>query len=465
MSHCQSSARSGSGVSLAPGSVAFVTLGCAKNTVDTEVMHSRLAAAGWRLEMDPARADVTVINTCGFIGPAREESIATILEVAQLQQSDPRKMLVVTGCMVTRYADELWNEIPEIDLLVDLASFGRIDRLLQETRETGQRQRYQGGDTYLYRGRDRKGRLTLPHTTYVKIAEGCNHTCAFCAIPGFKGRFQSRAPEDVIEEVRSLVADGVKELNLISQDTSFYGVDRGGRRTLPELLRRIDEEVEGDYWLRLLYLYPTEVDARLLDEIARNPRVLPYVDIPLQHAADSVLQAMGRGQSGDRLRQLVTEIRARIPEVTIRTTMLVGFPAEGDAEFAALEAFVRELRFDNLGVFTYSLEQGTPAEGLGDPVPEALKEERRDRLMALQERISAETNAARVGRRMRVLVDRLAEDVAIARAALHAPEIDGHVRVLRRAGTAPPRVGTFVDVEIIDADIYDLDALVVAAAE
>jgi ribosomal protein S12 methylthiotransferase len=451
--------------STTPGSVAFITLGCAKNTVDTEVMHSRLAAAGWRLEPDPERADVTVINTCGFIGPAREESITTILEVAQRQQSDPRKMLVVTGCMVTRYADDLWNEIPEIDLLVDLASFGRIDRLLQEARETGERRRCQGGDTYLYRGRDRKGRLTLPHTTYVKIAEGCNHTCAFCAIPGFKGRFQSRPAEDIVAEVRALVADGVKELNFISQDTSFYGVDLGGRRTLPRLLQRIAAEVEGDYWLRLLYLYPTEVDAALLEEIATNPRVLPYVDIPLQHAAGTVLQAMGRGQDGERLRRLIGEIRGRIPGVAIRTTMLVGFPTEGEAEFRELEAFVGELRFDNLGVFTYSLEEGTPAEGRGDPLPQELKDERRDRLMALQEGVSAELNAARVGSRMRVLVDRAAADLTIARAALHAPEIDGHVRIARRPGAAVPRAGSFVDVEIIDADIYDLDAVSLAAAE
>lgn len=444
------------------GTVAFITLGCAKNTVDTEVMHSRLRASGWLLVQDPVQADVTVINTCAFIGPAREESINTILEIAGLKEDDATKTLAVTGCMVTRYADELWREIPEIDLLVDLASFDRIDRMLDETLEAGERRRYQGGDTYLYRGRDRTGRLTLPHTTYVKIAEGCNHTCAFCAIPNFKGRFKSRGLDDIVAEVGGLVGEGVKELSFISQDTSFYGVDLGGKRLLPELLRRIEEEIPGDYWIRLFYLYPSEVDRALMEEMAHNARVVPYVDIPLQHADDQVLKAMGRSLDGERLAALVEAIRARVPGVAVRTTMLVGFPAEGEAEFGRLEAFVKRLRFDNLGVFTYSLEEGTRAEGLGDPVPDAVKEERRDRLMALQERVAAEINEERVGERLRVLVDRISDEGAIARGTMHGPEIDGHVRIARRPGERLPLVGRFVDVEVIDSHVHDLDAIVVS---
>ncbi len=443
------------------GSVAFITLGCAKNTVDTEVMHSRLADAGWLLEHDPSRADVTVINTCGFIGPAREESIETILDVAREQRGRDRKTLVVTGCMVTRYADELWKEIPEIDLLVDLGSFARIDRLLDETIETGERRRYQSGDTYLYRGRDRSGRLTLPHTTYVKIAEGCNHDCSFCAIPSFKGPFQSRSTEDILEEAKTLVAQGVKELNLISQDTSFYGVDLDGRRLLPELLRSIANQVEGDYWLRLLYLYPTEVDGALIEEIATNPHVVPYVDIPLQHADPTVLRAMGRGRGGAQLETLIGRIRGAVEEVSVRTTLIVGFPGEGEDEFHRLEHFVEEMRFDHLGVFTYSHEDGTRAFFLGDPIPQEIKQERRDRLLARQEVISAELNEARVGKKIKVLIDRFGTDAAIARAPFHAPEIDGRVHVVGADGRPPPSPGSFARVELIDSDIYDLDAVVV----
>ncbi len=440
--------------------VAFVTLGCPKNTVDTEVMHSRLIGDGWELVLDPGAADAAVINTCGFIGPAREESVNTILEVARLKAASDSRLstLVVTGCMVTRYADELWNEIPEIDVLVDLASFGNIDRILNEAREVGERRRYQGGDTYLYQGRDRTGRLTLPHTTYVKIAEGCDHTCAFCAIPGFKGGFKSRQPDDIVDEVATLVRGGTRELNFISQDTSFYGVDLAGKRQLSSLLRRIAQDVDGDYWVRLLYLYPTEVDRVLLEEMARNPRVVPYVDVPLQHADAKVLRAMRRGGSPERLKGLVSEIREVIPDVAIRTTFIVGFPGETEAEFQVLEDFVREQRFDNMGVFTYSPEEGTRAEPLGDPVPEEVKEERQDRLMALQQEISAGVNEERVGRGMRVLVDRIAEGVALARGPLHAPEIDGHVRIMRSAMGALPTPGRFEDVEIVDSHIYDLDA-------
>ena len=441
------------------GSVSFITLGCAKNTVDTEVMHSRLADAGWVLELNPSSADVTVINTCGFIGPAREESIETILGVARDQQKKEGKTLVVTGCMVTRYADELWKEIPEIDLLVDLGSFDRIDRLLDETIEAGERRRYQSGDTYLYRGRDRTGRLTLPHTTYVKIAEGCNHDCSFCAIPSFKGPFRSRRRDDIVTEAKTLVAQGVKELNLISQDTSFYGVDLGGRRLLPGLLRTIADQVEGDYWLRLLYLYPTEVDGALIEEIATNPRVVPYVDIPLQHADSAMLRSMGRGRGGSHLETLIEQIRGAIDELSVRTTLIVGFPGEGEDEFRRLEHFVEKMRFDHLGVFTYSQEEGTRAFLLGDPIPEEVKQERMDRLMARQERISSEINETRVGKTIDVLVDRFGTDAAIARAPFHAPEIDGRVHVVGPEGRRPPSPGSFARVEIVDSDIYDLDAV------
>jgi ribosomal protein S12 methylthiotransferase len=422
--------------------VHFHSLGCPKNLLDTEVMLGTLAGSGFALAEKLEDADVAVINTCAFIESAREESVKAILDVAELRESGRLRALVVAGCLPQRYGAELAKELPEVDAFVGTGAFQKIAQVLDDALAGRGRGVYvEAGRTHLYD--DASPRLlTGPgHSAYVKIAEGCDRVCTFCAIPGIRGRFQSRRLDSLVAEARALAAAGVRELNLVAQDSTSWGKDLRavpgvGRPKLPDLVRALDA-VDGIDWIRLLYVYPSAVTDALIEALALASRVLPYVDVPLQHASDRVLERMKRGASAARQRELVAKLRARIPGVTLRTTFIVGFPGETDDDFAQLLDFVAESRFDRVGIFRYSDEEGTAAAALGDKVPRSVARERYRRLAKLQAGIQAEALGALVGREAEVLVDAaIGAGRARGRLASQAPEIDGVV-FLRGAGLAP----------------------------
>lgn len=479
--------------------VGFVSLGCPKNLVDAEVMLGMVEQAGHEITADATSADVVVVNTCAFIDRAKQESIDTILEMAALKQEAAGRRLVVTGCMAERYRDELKREIPEIDAVLGTGEVPRILEALsggaaaasgpsgvspltfyrrdasvppseRETRGLPRAARPSephgeapqpvfGLDlpTYIYDA-DTPRRLTTPgHYAYVKIAEGCDYKCAFCIIPKMRGHYRSRPVESIVAEARGLAARGVKELLLISQDTTFYGIDRKERGALARLLRALNE-VDGLDWIRLLYLYPTTITDEVMDAMAACDKVCRYVDLPLQHASDAVLKRMRRPGTRASYETLLTRIRARVPGVALRTTFIVGFPGETDADFAELMDFVRTVRFDHLGVFTYSHEEGTTAFEMDDDVPEAVKEARREQLMAAQQAIVAERQQARVGETARFIVDGPSPDselVLCARLEGQAPDIDPLV-YLTECDPSAFRAGDLIEAEIVGAAGYDL---------
>lgn len=472
--------------------VGVISLGCAKNLVDTEVMLGHLDRAGLELTPDAARADVILVNTCAFIEASREESIQAILEAAELKRGRPAARLVVAGCMVQRYREELAAELPEVDAFIGL---DELDRVVEAVGGPAVAVRPAPGATsprsdlplvarraapppparpagsaaippvaarFLYDDRTPRLRATPPAWAYVKIAEGCDHTCAFCAIPGFRGAFRSRRPESVEAEARALAADGVREINLIAQDSSHYGRDLGLRDGLAALLCRLDGVPELA-WIRLHYLYPNTITPALVAAMAELERVVEYVDLPLQHAHPAVLGRMRRGGSGEGHLRLLQRFRDAMPGVTLRSTFIVGFPGETEAEFAELLEFVEAARFDHLGAFTYSHEDGTPARALADDVPEAVKRERLGRLMELQQPIAFERNRRLVGRVVDTLVEGVhpeTEHLLAGRMRSQAPDVDG--QVLINDGVARP--GEIVRVELTDVAGYDLVGGVVRPA-
>jgi ribosomal protein S12 methylthiotransferase len=439
--------------------VGVVSLGCAKNLVDTEVMLGHLGGAGWEVAPDPDDADVLLVNTCAFIGPAREESIRAILEATERKKEGRVQRVVVAGCMVQRYREELAREIPEVDAFVDLDELDRVVPRVEGARiEAPSPLRLVGQAprpaVYLYDETTPRLPSTPPWTAYVKIAEGCDHTCTFCAIPSFRGAFRSRRPSSIAREVERLAAAGTIELNLIAQDSSHYGRDLGLTEGLAGLLADLDR-IDGVRWLRVHYLYPNTITERLIETMARLPNVVDYVDVPLQHAHPAVLRRMRRGGSAERHLALLGRFRAAMPEGAMRTTLIVGFPGETEEEFEALLAFVQEARFDHLGAFTYSHEEGTAAGALADDVPEQVKAERLDRLMDLQRSIALERNRARVGSVVEVLAEGVhpeTEHLLVGRTRTQAPGVDGHV--LLNDGFA--RAGEIVRVELTDVAGYDL---------
>ena len=448
-------------------SVHFRSLGCAKNLLDTEVMLGALATHGYAIAERLDDADVVVVNTCSFIDSAREESVQAILEVADLRESGRLRGLVVAGCMPQRYGAALAKELPEVDAFVGTGAFHEIADILDDALAGRGRGVYvEAGRTHLYDDRAPRILTGAGHSAYVKIAEGCDRVCAFCAIPGIRGRFQSRQLASVVAEVAQLARLGVREVNLVAQDSTSYGKDLTpipgvGRPKLADLVRALDR-VDAELWIRLLYLYPSAVSADLLDAIAGARRVLPYVDIPLQHASSAVLAAMKRGTTGERQRRLVEDLRAGIPGLTLRTTFIVGFPGETDADFAELLEFVRWARFDRVGVFRYSDEEGTAGAALPHKVPRKVARERYRALTKLQASILAEKLAARVGEESLALVDAtLGRDRAQARLASQAPEIDGVTFVRGKA----LRPGDLVRVRIAGVKQgvdFEADALEVA---
>ena len=459
--------------------VGVISLGCAKNLVDSEVMLGHLGRAGCDFVQDPAEADVILVNTCGFIQAAREESVETILEAAELKKSGRLKRLVVAGCMVQRYADELKTSLPEVDAFIGLDQLDQVVEsaavdprdatpssdlplLVPGKRAAGPTATAAwGASTYLYDEHTPRSLATPAWTAYLKIAEGCDHTCSFCAIPSFRGSFRSRDLDSILAEASALSQRGVREVSLIAQDSSHYGRDIGLKEGVASLLEGLNE-IQALRWIRLHYLYPNTITQKLIDTMAALPRVVDYVDLPLQHAHPEMLKRMRRGGSAESHRKLLDRFRAAMPEGALRSTFIVGFPGETDEEFQALLDFVADVRFDHLGVFTYSHEESTPAHAVVDDVPEELKQERHGRLMELQHGIAAEANQRRVGRTVEVLVEGAhadTEHLLVGRTRGQALDVDG--QVLINDGQAVP--GSFVRVELTEVAGYDLVGRVVGA--
>ena len=426
-----------------------ITLGCSKNTVDSEHLMAQLAAAGYSVVFDSERtdADVVVINTCGFIGDAKQESIEMILSAVAAKQEGRIERLFVVGCLSERYADELREEIPEVDEYFGVKDWVDIVKAL--------------GGEYSEALTTERVLSTPKHYAYLKISEGCNWMCGYCAIPLIRGKHVSVPMEDILKEAQGLAAKGVKELMVIAQDTTYYGIDLYGRRRLADLLSELCK-VEGIEWIRLHYAYPAAFPEDVIEVMAREPKICKYLDIPFQHISDNVLSAMKRRHDKAEAMELIKRLRRAIPDIALRTTLLVGYPGETEQDQAELEEFVREVRFDRLGVFPYSEEEGTfSARELKDDVPEDVKELRAGRIMQIQEQISLENNLERVGRRMRVIVDSRQGDYYVARSEYDSPEVDQEILIpveLRQL-----RKGAFYEVEITGAEDYDLYGEVISS--
>lgn len=447
-----------------PASVSVLSLGCPKNQVDAEVMLGQLAAAGYVIVDSPAQADVVVVNTCGFIQDAKEESIQAILEAAALKRAGRCRALLVSGCLPQRYQRELPELLPEVDGFVGTGEFPRIAEIVRSVCAGGAGKRvWVTGHTALMTAGLPRHRLSPRHVAYLKIADGCNHTCGFCAIPAIRGPMQSRPQADLVAEARALAAAGVREIVLVSQDTTSYGADRGESRALTALLAKL-LTIPSLAWIRLHYLYPNRITPDLIALFAAEPRLCRYVDLPLQHADAVVLKAMGRGGSPEGFRRLIGRMRRAVPGLTIRTSFITGFPGETAAHFDILRRFVAEMRFDRVGVFRYSDEEGTAAAALRPKVPPRVAEARRARLMAIQARIAETKGRALVGSIQEVMVDGPARGhpgLQCGRTAGHAPEVDGTV-FLSGPGVSP---GTFVRVRIREAFEHDLSGEILEVME
>ena len=432
--------------------VGFVSLGCAKNLVDTETMLARLAAAGYEITPDEAEADVIVVNTCAFIESAKQESIDTILDLAWLKEHHKLRGLVVTGCLAERYGEEILRDLPEADAVVGLGSADRLVEAVEAVLAGERGWRASGDKEAAPLGGDRV--LTTEGFAYLKVAEGCDNRCSYCAIPLIRGKMRSRPIEDLVKEAKDLEALGVKELCLIAQDTSRYGLDLYGAYRLPELIRAITAETKIP-WIRLLYLYPDKITDELIAEMRDNPRVVKYADLPVQHISDAVLARMGRHGGSDVIRSAVARLRAAIPGITLRTTVMVGFPGETEEDFRALCRFVKETKFDRLGAFAYSPEENTPAASFPDQISEQEKQDRCDEVMRIQLGVSARRGKSFVGKTLRVLCEGfdIPAGVYVGRSEADAPDVDGKVFFRSDKKLAYPR---FVDVTIEEAEDYDL---------
>ena len=461
--------------------IGVISLGCPKNLVDSEVMLGLAERAGHELTSDAASAEVLVVNTCAFIDKAKQESVDTILEMAQHKKDGACRTLIVTGCLAERYRDELRAQIPEIDAVLGTGevpqivtaiaptcdargaardaqplTFHRTSHLAHSASHVA-RSTSHVRPSYIYDADTPRLLATPKHYAYIKVAEGCDYKCAFCIIPTLRGAYRSRPTDSIVRESRALAARGVKELLLISQDTTFYGIDRQERGALARLLRELNG-IDGLEWIRLLYLYPTTIDRDTLAAMAECDKVCKYIDLPLQHASNAVLKRMKRPGTRRKYDELLRQIRATVPGVALRTTFIVGFPGETDADVEELCHFVADHAFDHVGVFTYSHEEGTSAYAFDDDVPARTKAARRSHVMGLQKRLTSRRQRARVGMRTRILVDGPASDhelVLRGRLATQAPDIDGCV-YLTDCDPSAFRAGELVDVEVVGARNYDL---------
>lgn len=408
------------------------SLGCDKNRVDSEKLLSELLGKydGAKVTLDPSEADIAIVNTCSFIGPAKEESINTILDLAEYKKSGRLKKLIVAGCLVERYKDEIRKELPEIDEIASVKDYVR--------RLDSQMKRVESGERY---------------TRYLKIAEGCDKYCSYCIIPRLRGHFRSIPMDMVLEEARELVKDGAKELILVAQETTLYGTDLYGKKSLHLLLHALSE-IEGLVWIRVLYCYPEEIELPLMEELRDNPKVCHYLDLPIQHSSDRILKAMNRKTRREELKEKIALLRREIPDICLRTTLITGFPGETEEDFQDVLSFITEERFDRLGVFPYSQEEGTPAASMENQIPESVKNKRLSRIMELQQEIAFQKAEEQRGRILKALITGYDEEEGrvILRSYMDSPEIDSFIFV-----KGPERVsGEFVQVKVVDTEGYDL---------
>src|SRR5215212_2971955 len=443
--------------------IGFISLGCPKNLVDSEVMMGKLRQSGYEITTDASEADTLVVNTCGFIESAKQESIEAILEAARLKTEGKAQRLVVAGCLVERYRDQLRDELPEVDAFIGTNQVGEITEVCDERKNTRSLPILQVPDgnqsaTYLYDESTPRILATPGHTAFIKIAEGCDRPCAFCFIPQMRGHFRSRRFGSVMNEAEQLARKGVKEIVLVAQDSSRYGEDLGERDALAHLLRELSH-LDGIEWVRVMYTYPTHISDAFLDVLAEEPKAVKYLDMPLQHASRNVLKLMKRGGTRSSLEKLIERVRRRVPGIAIRTTFITGFPGETEEDFAELLAFVRNVEFDRVGVFTYSDEEGTPAFDLPVKVDAKTARRRRARLMREQARISRKRNRSRVGSMERVLFEGVAKESELlwqGRMETQAADIDGCVLINDAPEDFEPVPGQFVNVLLTEAHEYDL---------
>jgi ribosomal protein S12 methylthiotransferase len=440
--------------------ISIVSLGCARNLVDSEVMAGLLQQSRYTMVQQPTDADVVIVNTCGFIGAAKEESIDAIIEIGRLKEEGNLKKLVVAGCLSQRYPDELARELPEVDLFIGTGEVPRVAEILREHEANAGRRQYVGVPSYIYDHATPRLRSTASYTAFVKVSEGCDHKCAFCIIPQLRGPHRSRSIGSVVTEASLLAERGVKEINLIAQDLTAYGRERKDGTTLHGLLNEM-AQIPDLIWIRLLYAYPNFLEKPLLDVIRDSDKICKYLDIPFQHISRSLLRRMRRGKSGSEVREALEQLREAIPALTVRTSLIVGFPGETEADFEELLNFVEETKFDRLGIFKYSEEEGTAAAKLDGKVSEEEKENRWQELMELQAEISRKKNEALIGSIQRVMIEGTEQDSGklAGRTQAHAPEVDGFVYVegcdAQRKGNLP-RSGELIDVKITGALDYDL---------
>jgi ribosomal protein S12 methylthiotransferase len=434
--------------------VSLVSLGCPKNLVDAEVMLGYLSREMYEVTTDEREADIIIVNTCSFIKEAKQESIDTILDLADRKHDARCRLLIVTGCLPQRYQEELASELPEVDIFVGTGDYPRIAEIIAEKKGTSEQLRYTGDPNFLYDDELPRLKSSPYYTSYLKIAEGCSNCCTYCVIPSLRGAFRSRPPEKLLEEARGLVASGVKELNIIAQDITAYGKDLPGDVSLESLITEL-AGIEGLQWIRLLYAYPDGIRESLIALIRDEPKICKYLDIPLQHISDPILTRMNRRSTEEELRTLIARLRTEIPEIALRTSLIVGFPGETEEDFRKLLHFVEETRFDRLGVFCYSREEGTPAAEMQDQVSERIKRERYRRLMRAQARASFKQNRRLIDTIEQVLIEGYSEETDLllkGRSSRQAPDIDGQVYIT--AGDA--KVGDIVSLRITDSSDYDL---------
>lgn len=459
--------------------VLFVSLGCDKNLVDSEKMLGLLNEAGYRVAQEESEADAIVVNTCCFIHDAKEESVETILEMAEWKKKGRLKALIVTGCMAQRYQDEIQQEIPEVDAVIGTTGYTEIVPILDEILAEAEASQKEAAveepkeksfvnccpsiDLLPASLADKRVVTTGGYTAYLKIAEGCNKRCTYCIIPYIRGHYRSFPMEDLLEEARKLAEGGVKELILIAQETTVYGMDCYGRKALPELLTKLCE-IEGIEWIRILYCYPEEITDELIAVMKKEKKICHYLDIPIQHSEDTILKRMGRRTNRAELVSLVEKLRKEIPDIVLRTTLITGFPGETEEEFKNMVDFVDSMEFDRLGVFPYSAEEGTKAAEMDGQITEEVKESRRDEIMALQQEISADKAASRIDDEMSVLIEGYLyeDDIYIGRTYMDAPKVDGNVFVRAEEELIS---GDIVPVRVTGANEYDLMGDVIYADE
>ena len=423
--------------------VSVITLGCAKNTVDSERLLRQLQLNNLDLRTNPSEADTVIINTCGFIEAAKEESINTIMNAVASKKSGITKRIFVAGCLSQRYKNDLQQEIPEVDVFFGTEDYEKIVKELG-----GELKKNLLGERIV---------STPSHTAYLKISEGCDHPCSFCAIPIMRGLHKSKSIEDLVAETEFLARNNTKELVLIAQDTTDYGKDLYNKRNISELVSRLTE-VKGIEWIRMMYAYPSRFPDNLIDEIKNNEKVCKYLDIPLQHISDNILKSMRRGITSRQTRELLSQLRNEIPGLVLRTTFIVGYPGETEEDFQELCDFVEQFKFEKMGTFTYSQEENTESYKLGDPIPDDIKKERQSRLMEIQREISSEKNSELVGSELKVLVESIEGDVYVGRSYRDAPEVDGEILINSNDNGIVP--GNFYFAEVYDSDEYDLFARV-----